>query len=315
MAYFLILIVAMLSPTAWSQPQGWTRTLSVGANVSLGSSDNVIGQSDGQTNTLGLLVDSQWSKLSAQDEWRSSLKIGESATRTPAIPRYAKVKDELKLESLVVHTLEATPWFGPYVKASAEMPLFKGEDVRGAPVTYEVRGGDGTVLVTENGTSLRLTDSFRPLTTKESIGGFFRIITRETMKLEGRMGLGAMQVQADDQRAVQDAAGTAPIDVVELASHEQLGIESALAWMGSIDQKTTYELSAEILYPLSASQKSYDDRELSELTNWELKAKLTSKLYDWLALDYSAKIFKQPLLLDRTQSQSLLLVNLTYQVF
>lgn len=326
MSKFVILILAVFSFTSAGQVQdailkqevkrdekakkGWQKTLSLGANLSAGTSDNVIGQPSGQTTTFGLNLDGALNNVSEQDEWRNTLKIGESGTRTPAIPRYSKVKDELKLESLFLHSFKDHPWVGPYVRASAETAIFKGEDVRSEAKTYEF--DDGSQYT---GTSIRLTDGFRPLTTREGVGAFFKLKDLETNKVEARLGAGAVQVKADGQRVVKDDAATPVLEVDDLADYEQIGVEGAISWKGSIDEKTTYSLEGEFLSPLVADQATGDDRSKFELTNWEVKGRITSKVYEWMAVDYSAKVFKQPQLLDKTQTQTLLMVNVTYQIF
>ncbi|MGE0762667.1 MAG: hypothetical protein AB7N80_05265 [Bdellovibrionales bacterium] len=288
---------------------GWHKKLILGGSLSFGSSENVIGQPNGQSNTYGLNIEGQLNQIKEQSEWRNDLKIGESASRTPAVPRYVKVKDELKIESMYLHTLANTPWFGPYVKASAETAIFKGEDVRSEAKTYQF--ADGSTLT---GTSVRLTDGLKPLTTKESAGGFFKIITKDTMKLEARAGLGAVQVNAKNQRAVKDDASTANIEVVDLDSYEQVGFEGGFLFKGNWDAKSSYSLEGEFLTPFVANQKAGDDRSKLELTNWDVKARITSKIYEWMSVDYTARIFKQPQLLDKTQMQTLLLVSVTYQL-
>ena len=288
---------------------GWNKKLILGGSLSFGSSENVIGQPNGQSNNYGLNIEGALNQIKEQSEWRNDLKIGESASRTPAVPRFVKVKDDIKLETMYLYTLESTPWFGPYVKASVETAMFKGEDVRSEAKTYQF--ADGSTLT---GTSVRLTDGFKPLTTKESAGGFFKIINTDTMKFEGRTGIGAVQVNASNQRAIKDDAGTANVEVIDLDSYEQVGIEGGLTFKGTIDEKTSYSLEGEFLSPFIVDKKAGDNRSNLELTNWEVKGRLTSKLYDWLSLDYTAKVFKQPQLLDDTQLQTLLLLNLTYQL-
>lgn len=289
---------------------GWNKKLLLGGSISFGSSENVIGQPNGQSNNYGLNLEGALNQIKEQSEWRNDLKVGESASRTPAVPRFVKVKDDLKLETMYLYTLEATPWFGPYVKASAETAIFKGEDVRSEAKTYQF--ADGTTLT---GTSVRLTDGFKPLTTKESAGGFFKIITEENMKLEARAGLGAVQVNAGGQRALKDDAATPNLEIIDLDSYEQIGIEGGIAFKGNIDQKTSYSIEGEFLTPFVVDKKAGDNRSNFELTNWEVKARLTSKIYDWLSADYSVKVYKQPQLLDDTQLQTLFLMNLTYQLF
>lgn len=288
---------------------GWAKKLILGGSISMGKSENVIGQADGQSNTYGLNLEGHLNNNQENSEWRNELKVGESASRTPAVPRYVKVKDELKIDTMYLHTFDGIDWVGPYAKGSVETSIFKGEDVRATSQVYQLPSGS-----TVTASSIRLTDGFKPVTTKESAGAFFKIINKETMTLEARTGLGAVQVNANGQLAIKDNSSTSNVEIVELESFEQLGVEGALAWKGNIDAKTSYSLEGEFLTPFVTGQSATDKRDKLELTNWEVKGRLTTKLYEWLSLDYTAKLYKQPLLLDKTQNQSLLMVSMTYQL-
>jgi hypothetical protein len=51
-----------------------------------------------------------------------------------------------------------------------------------------------------------------------------------------------------------------------------------------------------------------------ELTNVDVVAKLSSKLYDWASVSYEYKAKNQPQLLDKWQIQHLLVLNFTHTV-
>lgn len=293
------------------QPPGWSPALSLTGNLSFGSNDNVIGQQNGDTVTLGSLISGGYSYYSPAEEWRNTFKFSAATTKTPTIPRYVKSSDELKIESLYLNTLEAVPWLGPYVRLSAETTAFKGEDVREAPTTY---------LFTETGTTftgstLRLTDPFHPLTTKQSVGAFAKIIEESDMKLETRVGVGALQVGASDQYAVEDDSLTPEVDVILLRSYEQVGVEGGFTFSGILNENSTYNLSGDFLVPLINDLRAGDNRSTLELTNYELVAKLTNKINSWMNINYEYKLKKQPQLLDKNQIQHLLLLNLSYTIF
>lgn len=289
---------------------GWKPSLSLTGNLSFGSNDNVIGQQNGDTITLGSNISGGYSYFSKKQEWRNNLKFAAATTKTPSIPRYVKSTDELKFESLYLYTLESIPWLGPYVRVSAETQAFKGEDVRESATSYLLPDGS-----TFTGTSLRLTDPFQPLTLKESFGAFAKIIEEPTMKLESRLGFGALQVQASDQLAIEDNDTTAQVDVIQLRSYEQAGLEGGFNFEGVLNENTKYKLSGEFLIPFINDLPAGDNRSSLELTNYELIAKLTNKLNSWMNLDYEYKLKKQPQLLDKNQIQHLLLLSLSYTIF
>lgn len=299
------------TPASLKKEEGWHPSLVFQGNVSFGSNENVVGQQDGDTLTLGTNIDGGYSYYSARQEWRNTLNFTAATTKTPSIPRYVKSSDELKFETLYLYTFEGLAWLGPYAKASVETSAFKGEDVRETTTTY---------LFTDTGrsftgTSLRLTDPFRPLTLKESAGAFAKIIEEESMKLEARLGFGAMQVKATNQYAIKDDAATPEVDVTSLSSYEQAGLEGGFNFTGLINETTTYSLSGEFLIPFIKDLPPGDDRDSLELTNYEIVAKLATKLNSWMNLNYEYKLKKQPQLLDKNQIQQLLLLNLSYTIF
>ena len=290
--------------------QGWKPTLTLSGNLSFGSNSDVIGQQDGDTTTLGTNILGGYSYFSNESEWRNNLTVKAATTRTPTLARYVKSNDELKFETLYLYSLPSIPWMGPYVKASVETTLFKGEDIRQTPTTYVFED-----LTTTTTSTLRLTDAFKPLTTKESVGAFAKLIDKETMKLETRLGFGAVQVEADGQFAVKDDPTTLAVDVDSLESYEQAGIEGGVTFKGLIDTNTTYTLVGEFLVPIIKDLPPGDDRDSLELTNYDVSAKLTTKLNTWMNLDYEYKLKKQPQLLDKNQIQHILLLNVSYNIF
>ena len=99
--------------------KGWSRTLKVGANVSLGVSDNWIGQLNGNSTTLGLSFDGSFSYGGEQSDggrsrqWQNTLRILEASTQNPSLPRWVKSSDEITIESMYRHFLEKHTWARP----------------------------------------------------------------------------------------------------------------------------------------------------------------------------------------------------------
>ncbi|MCB0412345.1 MAG: hypothetical protein KDD22_07455, partial [Bdellovibrionales bacterium] len=150
------------------KPEGWNPLLNLQGNFSFGSNSSVIGQQDGDTTTVGATPNGGYSFYSKKQEWRNSLKFVAATTRTPSLQRYVKSNDELKFESLYFYTLDAYPWIGPYARFATETTAFKGEDVREDITVYQIKGQTETTTAS----SYRLTDPFKPLTIRESVGIF-----------------------------------------------------------------------------------------------------------------------------------------------
>lgn len=288
---------------------GWTPLLRLSANFSFGTSSSVIGQQNGDSITLGGKLEGGYFFKDALNEWRNTLTYSGSTSSTPTTPRYVKSLDLLEANTLYMRSLKNTPWLGPYAQANLQAPIFKGEDLRTDPATYII---DGTAVTTD---TLRLTDGFRPLRTKESVGFFARIMDHETLKATGRLGLGALQVKADGQYAIADADDTTQIQVNSLDSYSHVGVEAALDVSGQIDEKTSYTFGAEILIPFNVEEAEAQGRDKIELADVEIKASLMTKIYEWMSLNYELNLIKQPLLQEPYQATSLLTVNLTHQIF
>lgn len=294
---------------------GWTPSAKVGVNASLSSSSNVIGKAEGSSETYGVDLKGDYDFASERSEWRNSLSYAGTTTKTPTLPRYVKGNDLLKLESLYLFNFEDFPKLGPYANFTASAPVFFGEDVRGSTTTYAMRQLDGTTR-TESGTSLKLTDGFRPLTTRESTGVFWKAFNDGNVRIEVRGGVGAEQTAAAGQYAVTETAadGTVMVMVKELRNLSVLGIETGVTGKGKIDEKTGWEIGIETLTPLVANKEAGDDRDPIRLTSVDGTAKLSSNLREWASLSYDYKLAIKPLLLDRAQQSHMLVLNINYNL-
>ncbi|MCB0356746.1 MAG: hypothetical protein KDD40_07045 [Bdellovibrionales bacterium] len=293
---------------------GWHPKLKFKANLSLGSSQSVIGQVDGDSKTVGASVDSALDYKMGQNEWRQALTYTGSTTSTPTLPRYVKSSDELSYSTIYLRALEAYPQVGPYVRAEVKTAAFKGEDVRAENKTYQLEGVNKGVHKV-----YRLTDPFVPLTTKESLGFFYQAIQRENTQLEFRLGFGAIQVDTKDQLRVNDNPDTADIiELSQLESMQQSGIEYGFVFKGKWNSTSEYSFAGDFLTPMGVDidqGKECADCSTLELTNVDLKFALTTKVNSWASVSYEYKALKQPEVLDAFQIQHGLVLNLIYDVF
>jgi hypothetical protein len=296
---------------------GWHPKLNLGANLSFGSSSNVIGQPDGDSKTFGANLDGSLIYKNGQNEWQNSLKYIGATSATPALPRYVKSNDELTFSSLYLYSLKDYDWLGPYVRVQARTAAFRGEDIRAQPKDYQIQSNEGVVKSTQTGlTTFQLTEAFKPLTAQESVGAFFRLVNEPKIKIKTRLGLGAQQVDASGQLTLADKSETADIiEVKELPTYQQMGVEGGLLLEGKIDEKSDYALTFDFLTPIGAELAEGDERDDLELTNMDLKFKLTSKVFEWVSFSYEFNLREQPQLLDETQITHLMSMNFAYSLF
>ncbi len=290
-------------------PQGWIPRLSLGMTLSFGDNRGVVGQTDGATLAFGMKFEAGVDYRRGGHEWRNTLNLAEGLTRTPVLPVFVKSVDLLALESIYLY--HVTPWFGPFVRASMLTSMFRGADVRAAPVDYQITRVDGTVD-TETGTRLPLSDPFRPMTLKQSVGPFLRPVESEPVNLEIRAGLGAQETIAKGQLAVTDNDETPVIEVKELANVNQIGVEAAVDLWGMVsDKRVTYRVFADFMVPLShTALAAGDNRSSVDLMNIELGGQLSFKLVEWASLDYQVKAIREPQVLDAFQVRNSLLLTM-----
>lgn len=290
---------------------GWSYKGHASANFSFSSSQDVVGQTDGSSETYGINLKSSLIHLRAHDEWRNEFSLSESTTKTPNVPRFVKSSDELKLGSTYLYFLPNNPKLGPYARAEAAAPVFKGEDIRSEAKTYRIYD-QGGASSSQAASGLRLTDGFRPLTTKEAVGFFYKPIQREDLKVEARLGAAALQIKAAGGYAVKGVNAVGEVEVNPLSDVSQAGVEAALSVKGQFHKNAGYEASIESLTPFVSDKKSGDDRDALRLTNVDGTAKLISQLNSWASMSYDYKLKIQPQLVDRAQQIHMLVLTVNY---
>lgn len=293
---------------------GWHKTAKLGANLSLSSSQDVVGQTDGTSETYGLNLKTEFKRMGDWDEWRTEGSLIAATTKTPSISRFVKSNDELKLNTAYLRFLNDKKTWGPYVRAEAASPMFKGEDTQATATAYQVSNADKTSFTTGPLNSYRLTDGFKPLTTKESLGMFWKAINEEKLKVEARIGAAALQIAAAGQYTAKGKNTAGQIVVNELSDVNQLGVEAAVSVKGKVDEKSSYEAGVETLTPFVNNKASTDKREAFALTNVDGFVKLTSNFTSWASFGYDYKVKLQPQLTERAQQTHMIVINFNYNL-
>lgn len=288
------------------KPQGWDPALVLGASVSLSTNSNFIGQPDGNSFTGGLNLLGRLDLLDGFIDWRNTLSINEVFTRTPVVDEFVKTIDLLLFESVLYYRI--SPIWGPFASFKLETAILEGRDVRPAAVDYNL---DGT-LIAEDQTSIKLTDPFQPLQLKEAIGAFLRPISKKSVEVDIRTGLGASQTFADGARIIADDVATADaIELKSLADVSQAGWVLGVEAKGELEEgRINYAARAEVMMPFINNDPL--ERSATDLTNFDINAKLGFKLFEWASLTYELKIMRLPQLLEAWQIQNNLLLTFSY---
>lgn len=301
-------------PAEAPRPMGWQKSGTANANLSFTSSEGVVGQTSGTSQTYGLNLKGHLGHLAGNREWRIDVNLREATTRTPSVPRFIKSDDELKMTATYLHSLPGHPDLGPYARAEAAAPVFKGEDVRAEAKVYRVKFSDPANERVLTATSLRLTDPFKPLATKEGTGLFYRPVREERIQIETRLGFAAQQVSAAGQFSVKGLNSAGEVQIEELNDVRQAGVEAGLAVKGKVDEKSTFELGADTLTPFINNRPAGDRRDAWRLTNIEGFAKIVSRITDWASFGYDYKLKVQPQLVDRAQQIHMIVLTFNYPV-
>ncbi len=296
--------------------EGWEGMVKLGANLSLASSNNVVGAQDGVTFAVGANFQGELGYVGGGHEWRNRLEIAETFTKTPAIDRLVKSMDFILFDSIYLYSFEKFPWIGPFVRFGLKSSLLPGYDVQAQPYTYKTSKLDGTSFVEAGRDSKRLTDPFFPLLLKQSAGAYARPYKENFFGIEIRLGVGANEFFGDDQLAVTKVdSDNTEVLVKELEDYQQLGGEAVVEIDGKLwEDKITYRLYAEAMIPFYTSIEDKEDRNAGELTNVELGASLTLKLVEWASISYEFKAVRLPLVLDEFQIQNNLLLTFSYSL-
>jgi hypothetical protein len=311
------------------KPTGWDPRLSLGGTVSFANNSNVAGQISGTSFAIGLKADVAADYNNGDHEWRNTLAIQAGVTRTPVIDEFVKTSDVLNLETTYLY--HVVDWFGPFVRGQMLTSMFPGRDVRSGAVSYLVTEPDGTqrslmgkgtdctpnatgAVATTCRTSLSLSDGFRPLTFKESIGLFVQPYQSEPATFELRGAFGAQEVIANNQLSVsgtQDPTTPNVIALTRLSNAQQAGPDLALSVWGTVlDKRVIYKINADVMTPaLHSALPMGDTRSAVSLTNIQMDATVSFKLVEWASLDYQFRALRQPQVIDTVQVQNAVLLT------
>jgi hypothetical protein len=294
---------------------GWNPFLAFTGTFNLVSNSNVIGQVDGTSTVIGAGLLGGADYINGRHFLQLSLSATEAFARTPVIHRFIKSSDAAKLEGVYNYFLIANA--GLYGRLSLATSFFSSDDIRGTPSSWVDATGMAPVPLATNATSQHLADGFEPLTISESAGGFYDPVKKDEIALSLRLGVGGRSTFADGVFVNHDAAATPEIELLELSTVHQLGIEAFAGAIGKLEKgKFNYKAGLAVLLPFVNNDAA--DRSATSLTRVAFEATLTYTMAAWLSVVYSSQIIRDPQLFpagkDEVQVQNTLLATFQFSL-
>ncbi len=284
-------------------------TLATAASVSLTSNKNVVGELDGFSTLIGLGVTGGLHYINGPHLWQNTLTVNEAWARTPSLDQFVKNNDDFDFESLYSYFL--LKWFGPFARFNLQTSVFDTNIVTAEAKDYVIAHTDGTTENLNGVNQVALSSSLQPTTLNESLGLFAEPTRSTALVWKIRIGAGARETLADGVLAVNDDKSTDAIELTELADVYQGGLEAFTGVEGKLgDGKFTYRAGASALLPFLNNDPK--DRSAIKLLRWGVHAGLEAAVVDWMSVNYTLDVLKDPQLLDTAQVQNSLLLTFKY---
>ena len=296
--------------------KGWNPFLAFTGTFNLVSNSNVIGQNDGTSTVIGAGLLGGADYIDGPHFLQLSLSATESFSRTPVVHRFIKSTDAAKLEGVYNYFLSKEA--GLYGRLSLATSFFESDDIRAAPTTWVDATGATPVTLATNSIEQKLADPFEPLTLSESAGAFYDPIKKDWLALSLRLGVGGRSTFADGVYVNHDDAATmTQIELLELSTVHQLGIEGFAGAIGKLEKgKFNYKAGLAVLLPFVNNDAA--DRSATKLTRIAFEATLTYTMAAWLSVVYSTQVIRDPQLFpadkDEVQVQNTLLATFQFNL-
>ncbi len=294
--------------------QGWIPKLDASFSFALSQSQGVVGVPDGVTVALGLQLHGQLVYRRGNHEWTTSLDVLQTQSKVPALEPFIKSADRMDVESVYLYRLGRLKWLGFYGGVGLTTPLFAGNLIQAKDTALDL-DGDGTADATAQANKpYELTKPFSPLLFKQFAGVSAKPLQKPWLKLEVRLGTGAVEVWTRSGYVTADDKATKDLlELSPLQDYVQVGVELILSAEGKLaDKLFSYGVKLDVVLPYATNADT--DKSLPELTTVDLGVKLGIHLAKWAALTYSLSVLRYPLIVDGWQIASNLMLSLTASV-
>ena len=297
-------------------PDGWTKSLSLGANISLNHSSKVVGQPDGSTFQFGVQLQGAANWKSGDHEWTNRLSLIHTQTQTPQIESFVKTADELEIRSMYLYSIPGMDWMGPFARfrlSTAVAPgyLVYSEDTRINAIPTD---GTPTSQILQAQRRLKVTDGFEPLILRESAGMFIRAVRKKDVQVTVTAGVGAQETLVGEGYVVSNTDTPGVVELTQLQDRNTIGAELELDANGAFNELVTWAFNANMLYPFYTDPTLDPEPEALDSIITTVSGKLSVKLADWASLDYTLSAKRDPTVTDEWQVQNGLLLTSSFNL-
>lgn len=303
----------VLLPDEFGSPQDrrsrWFRSLVVGAVGSLAQQQNVVGVSNQLTVAGSLFVDGQLSynvkrhglTLLGQVEFGASQIRPQEVEPLPLV----KTRDRLRLDGL--YTLYATPWLGPYVRATGDSQAFRTSVLVTEDTTLVRTFSNGQVAtqaVPANGTFF-VADPWQPTLIRQGAGLNARFVNNRFVTLNMRLGLGLRQNLYGGAWVIEDLPRTPELEYTQVDSFNQEGVEGTIVATARLPGWAVYATDVEV----------FEDFQDLSRPSIEWRNTLTLRLTRNLSLNYYLNLERSPQVVNTLQLEQSVLLRASWALF
>ncbi len=305
------------SEAADDQADGWHFHLDLSGSFNLSHNRAVVDKPSGVSIALGGGFGTGLLFLSGPHEWSLSLGWKFGLARTPDLGTMTKSQDEFFLQTRYLYSFPKVKWLGVFAKFRMESALLPGWVVVLTDTDVTSLNYWGTVVDSHSyvsGDKVNLTSSFSPLLLKEKAGLMATPVDRKEVKVQVDLGLGSHQlVLFDDNFRIADDSGTPEMELRLLRPYTQIGVAMEARISGTPHEVLEYAAGAALMQPFYTSIDS--TLEGGELLNVRIDGLLRFKLVKYVMLDLTLDARHYPLVVDKWQVTTNLLITFHYEAF
>lgn len=231
--------------------------------------------------------------------WASRLEVQESQNRPAQTEQFLNLDDRIFVHS--IYTYDLVDWFGPYVRAGAEMQVLPRTLQFDDPRDVELEDGRVEAL-----TEVEVATEFLPLVELiEGTGGNFRVWRSRALELQVRVGAGARQLFPKGLKVLIERDGPDRLVTVEEDLNE--GVESTAIGSARLTRWVTLSTEFDSLYPIDPDQNF--------VFTWRNQVNLRLASFASLTYRFNAERNPAKLLADDVQTEHDVQLRFSYTLF
>jgi hypothetical protein len=283
----------------------WNHRSGLSAGLTMNDTKDFVGEANQSSYGGSIFLDTYSTYENGPHFFGGIFELEEGALKVdpatgPSLPTQ-QIQDRLRIDTL--YTRFISDRWGPYVRFGLLTNVFPAETLATQPidVAYNFIDGSRTVQSLAANEQYRTADGFGSLRLREGVGVNVRLLRNQTATVSWRGGVGLRQNEYSSSFVVDDDPATPELDLFELESFNQEGLETTLLATVRLSRLFTYITDLEVFG---------DFGELGDPTiDW--RNTLSLRLTRYLSLDYRYDLLDFPQVSEKTQTRQILLLRVS----